>query len=147
MHSHHYLALLTKLAEDMGDIGGPQIMMDVVEESMRPLFDEYFQKHSLTTTQEKGAVGTDCYSAYGLGKIILSGNETGGEVRLVSSHIDEGWIRKWGNHDKPVNYFTRGFIAAMFGATFSKPLKSYVVTEETSIATGNQEGLFKVTLA
>ena len=49
MHSHHYLALITKLAEDLSDIGGPQLLKDVVEESMWVVFNDYIAKNGLTT--------------------------------------------------------------------------------------------------
>lgn len=144
MHSHHYLSLITKLAEDMGDLGGPQILKDVVEESMRTIFDDYIQKNGISSAQDRCNVGREYYSVFGLGKMVITGDENGGEVRLVNSHLDQGWVMKWGQKDKPLNYFTCGYIAAMFGAAFNRPLKSYSVTEEASIAMGEPEGRFIV---
>lgn len=147
MHSHHYLALITKLVEDMADFDGPQILADSVEESMRTLFDDYIAKNNLTSPQDKCNVGREYFSVFGLGKMIVSGSENGGEVRLTYSHIDEGWIRKWGNNGKPINHFACGYIAAMFGAAFDKPIKSYSVTETTSIAVGEPESKFIVKIS
>lgn len=147
MHSHHYLALITKLVEDMSDIGAPQILTDTVEETMRAIFDDYIVKNKLTSPQDKCNVGREYFSVFGLGKMIVSGNENGGEVRLTHSHIDEGWVKKWDKHNKPVNHFTCGYIAAMFGAAFDKPLKSYIVTEVNSIAVGDTESKFNVKTA
>jgi hypothetical protein len=144
MHSHHYLALITKMAEDLGDIGGTGILRDVVEETMRAVFDDYIQKNGLTSAQDKCNVGREYYSVFGLGKMVITGDEQGGEVRLVRSHLDEGWVMKWGTTGNPINHFTCGYIAAMFGAAFSKPLKSYAVTEAASIAVGDTEGKFIV---
>lgn len=144
MHSHHYLSLITKLAEDLGDLGGTRILMDVVEETMRAVFDDYIRKNGINTAQERCNVGREYYSVFGLGKMVITGDENGGEVRLVNSHLDQGWVMKWGRNDKPLNYFTCGYIAAMFGAAFSRPLKSYAVTEEASIAMGEPEGRFTV---
>jgi predicted hydrocarbon binding protein len=79
--------------------------------------------------------------------MIVTGNENCGEVRLIRSHIDEGWASKWGLHSKPINYFTCGYISAVFGAAFDKPLKSYVVTETASMASGEAEGKFIVKLS
>jgi hypothetical protein len=147
MHSHHYLALITKLVEDMTDFGGPQILKDSVEESMRTIFDDYIKNNNLTSPQDKCNVGREYFSVFGLGKMIVTGNENGGEVRLVRSHIDEGWVKKWGKNNKPINYFSCGYIAAMFGAAFDKPLNSYSVTENSSIAVGDSENLFNVKIA
>ena len=147
MHSHHYLALITKLAEDMGEFGGPQILRDVVEDSMRTIFDDYIQKNGLTSPMDKCNIGREYYSVFGLGKMVVSGSESGGEVRLVHSHIDEGWVTKWGPHNIPINHFTCGYIAAVFAAAFNKPAKSYSVTETASMAGGENEGKFIVKLS
>jgi predicted hydrocarbon binding protein len=144
MHSHHYLALLTQLVENLDDINAAEILRDSVEDSMRAVFEEYIEKNGLTSAQDRCNVGREYYSAFGLGKMVISGDENGGEVRLVRSHVDEGWIKKWGTHSKPINHFTCGYVAAMFAAAFKKPAKSYQVTEVASIATGDSEGRFVV---
>lgn len=145
MHSHHYLALITKLVENLSDIGGPQLLRDVVEESMWTVLNDYVQKNDLTTPLQRCNVGREYYSVYGLGKLKVGGTEKGGEVCLVRSHIDEGWIQKWGHHTKPINHFTCGYIAAMFAVAFDKPVKSYTVTETESMAVTGTEGTFIVT--
>ncbi|MGB9080040.1 MAG: hypothetical protein WCD00_01995 [Desulfuromonadaceae bacterium] len=147
MHSHHYLALITKLAEEFGDIGGPQLLMDVVEESMWAVLDDYVRKNGQTTPLQRCTVGREYYSVYGLGKMKVAGTEKGGEVCLIRSHIDEGWIKKWGAHSKPINHFTCGYIAALFAVTFNKPVKSYTVIETKSMAATGTEGTFIVTLS
>jgi len=147
MHSHHYLALITKLAEDLDDIGGAQILRDVVEETMWAIFDDYIQKNGLTSPLDRCNVGREYYSIFGLGKMVVTGSESGGEVRLIRSHIDEGWIMKWGPHSKPINHLTCGYIAAVFAAAFNKPVKSYNVTEAVSMAGGDAEGKFIVRLS
>jgi predicted hydrocarbon binding protein len=96
---------------------------------------------------DKCNVGREYYSVFGLGKMVVTGSENGGEVRLVRSHIDEGWVMKWGPNSKPINYFTCGFIAAVFCAAFNKPPRSYTVTEASSMAGGESEGKFIVKLS
>lgn len=147
MHSHHYLALITKLVEDLGDIGGPQLLKDVVEESMWAVLDDYVQKNGVSTPLHRCTVGREYYSVYGLGKMKVAGTESGGEVCLIRSHVDEGWIRKWGQHTKPINHFTCGYIAAMFAVAFNKPVRSYTVTETESMAVTGTEGTFTVSLS
>lgn len=142
MHSHHYLALITKLAEDLDDINGPQILADTVEDSMRAIFEDYFQKHAISDPQQKAKVCTGYFSTFGLGKMTLGGNEQCGEVKLSHSHLDEGWVMKWGKHHKPINHFTRGYVAAVFAAVFNRPPRSYAVTETSSMATGEDQSVF-----
>jgi hypothetical protein len=147
MHSHHYLALITKLAEDMGDLGGPRLLRDVVEESMWTVLNDYVTRNGLSTPLQRCTAGREYYSVYGLGKMKVGGTVSGGEVCLVRSHIDEGWIDKWGRHNKPVNHFTCGYIAALFAVAFNKPAGSYTVVETESMAVNGIEGTFIVTLS
>jgi hypothetical protein len=142
MHSHHYLALITKLAEDLDDIGGPQILADTVENSMFAIFEDYFQKNNIGSPEEKAEICTEYFSVFGLGKMTLGRDDAGGEARLSRSHIDEGWLKKWGEHSKPINHFTRGYVAAAFAAIFNRPPRSFSVTEEASMVTGENQGVF-----
>ena len=41
MHCHHYITLLSKLARDFDDFGGVQILRESVEDSVRPMIDDY----------------------------------------------------------------------------------------------------------
>ncbi len=75
----------------------------------------------------------------GLGLMAASGTAAGGEVKLKHTHVDEGWIKKWGPHNKPINHVTCGFVAAMFAAAFARPARSYHVTETASIVMGAAE--------
>lgn len=144
MHSHHYLALITSLVESLGEVGGTQILVEVVEESMREIFDDYIGRHAVASAGERLAVGAQYYSVFGLGQLEFAGDEKGGEAILTSSHLDEGWLRKWGGRDLPVNHFTCGYIAAAFAAAFERPAGSYQVREEASIVAGAPEGRFIV---
>ena len=147
MHSHHYLALITKLAEDLADVNGPQILADTVEDTMRVLLEDYFQKNGITDSKDKGMVGTEYFSTFGLGKMTISGNDQSGEARLIHSHIDEGWLQKWGPHHKPINHFTRGYVAAMFGVIFNRAPRSFSVTETAGMVTGEEQSVFIVKAA
>lgn len=145
MHCHHYMSLLTKLAEDFGDVGGTDILRQSVEDSVRPLIDDYLQSHSMGSPEEKLNVGKEFYAIMGMGKMEVTGNEQGGEVTLSKSHVDQGWINKWGNLDKAINHWTRGYIEAMFASAFGKPARSYNAEEVMSIVKGDDISKFTVT--
>lgn len=146
MHCHHYMALATQLAEQFADIGAPEIMAGAVEDSVRPMFDDYFLKNGVATVAEKMAVAMEYYSVIGMGKMTAKGNEQAGEVLLSSSHVDKGWEIKWGKRDTPMNYWTRGYIAAMFAATFGKPARSYKAEEVEALIAGAPQSKFIVRL-
>lgn len=143
LHCHHYMSLTTKLAMDFDNIGGTRILAESTEDSIRPIIEDYIRKHQVPEN-DRLAVGAEFYSAMGLGKMEISGDAASGKVTLQRSHVDSGWQKKWGNNDKPVNHFTRGYIAAVFGASFDKPARSYTVTENTGMVTGAGTSTFTV---
>ncbi|MDJ0828473.1 MAG: hypothetical protein QNI92_01405 [Desulfobacterales bacterium] len=146
LHCHHYMSLLTKLAEDYEDVGGPDILCESVEDSIRPMLDDYFQKHNVGTPEEKLKVGQEYYSVMGMGQMEVMGDEQGGEVVLQRSHVDQGWQKKWGgNIGKPINHWTRGYVAAMFAAAFNRPPRSYQAEEIASIIKGDDTSKFTIT--
>jgi hypothetical protein len=144
LHCHHYLCLTTKLALDFDDLGGTRILKEVAEDTMRPLFDDYIRKNGVDSFAERILVGIEYYAVMGLGKMKVSANEQGGKVQLVRSHVDQGWLTKWGKSEAHVNYFTCGYIAAMFAAAVDKPARSVSVTETESIATGSDSSILQV---
>lgn len=76
-------------------------------------------------------------------RITCAGAESG-EVELDHSHVDEGWINKWGKHDQPVNYIGAGYIAGVFAALFDQPNQTYTASETQSIVSGAERSLFTV---
>ena len=144
LHCHHYMALTTKLTEDFADIGAAEVLREATEDSIRQVLDSYFVEHDITSPEERLSVGAEYYAFMGLGSMEVSGTENSGEVTLKHSHVDEGWIKKWGEHDKPVNQVGCGFVAAMFAAAFSKPKRSYNVEETASIVMGAPESVLVV---
>ncbi len=146
LHCHHYMALTTKMAEDFADIGAVAILAESAEDAMRPLFDNYCTENGVNDATARLKVGEEFYPVMGLGLMQVQGDENGGEVTLSRSHVDAGWQKKWGNADRPINHFTCGYVAAMFGAAFNKPARSYKVTELSSLAKGDPQSCFVITL-
>lgn len=147
LHCHHYLCLTTKLAKDFSDLGGIKILIETTEDTIRPLFDDYITKNNISSFNDKIKVGVGYYSLMGLGKMNVSGNEKGGIVELIRSHVDQGWLKKWGKSDEHVNHFSCGYVAAMFSAATNKPARSFSVVEKNSIATGSETSILEVEIA
>lgn len=145
LHCHHYMTLLTKAAMENKDIGGINILVESAEDSVRPLFDDYIKKHKISDASAKLNVGAEYYSVMGMGKMTVKGDAKGGEVELNRSHVDQGWLMKFGKSDTAVNHFTRGYIAAVFGAAFGTEPRNYSVTEVASIVKGDPTSKFIVT--
>lgn len=144
LHCHHYMCLTSKLAEDFADIGGVRALVEATEDSFRPVFDSYFNEKSVSDPNERLNLGAEYYTFMGLGVMKVSGTAEVGEAKLAHSHVDEGWIQKFGTNDKPINHMTCGYVAALFAAAFNKPARSYNVTETSSIVTGASESVLAV---
>jgi len=145
LHCHHYMSLTTKLAEDFDAIGGTRILAETAEDTIRPILDNYAKTHAIAAGDARLKMAAEFFSVMGMGKMEASGTAGSGNVTLTRSHVDQGWVKKWGNHTKPINHFTRGFIAAMFAAAYDKPARSYTVSETDAIVTGKPAGSFTVT--
>jgi hypothetical protein len=142
LHCHHYSTLYSQLAIDAGET---ELLVDVAEESFYKLINDYFTVNKITDLEERIELGCQYYGAVGLGKMSVNflGNDSG-EVELEYSHLDSGWIRKWGRYDRPVNYIASGFINGMFSAILDKPIKTFRTNEIKSIVMGEKSSLFNV---
>lgn len=141
-HCHHYSTLYTQLAIDAGEA---ELLADVAENSFYKMLSSYFVNNNITDFNNKIDLACKYYSAIGLGKMKVNYiAEYSGQVELEYSHLDTGWIKKWGNHDQPVNYISSGFISAMFSLLNNKAKNTYHTYEEKSIVMGDKTSIFKV---
>lgn len=144
LHCHHYSTLYTQLALDANEA---ELLKECARDSFRSILDSYFKENpQISTIQDKIDIAVQYYSLLGLGKMKVKYlGDYSGEVELISSHVDSGWIKKWGTYDKPVNYITAGFIEAMFESILNLPSGTFLANEVQSIVMGNSISLFKIT--
>jgi len=141
-HCHHYSCLYTQLAMDARET---ELLMKVSEETFYRVLIDYLCNHNIKTIGEKIDICCQYYSALGLGNIEVTYlGEYSGEVICSSSHIDSGWMKKWGTYDRPVNYITAGYISALFAAVTEHPVGTYRTSEVESIVMGAEKSVFKV---
>jgi len=145
LHCHHYATLYTQLALDCSMLDAKTLLAECSEEVWEAFLSNYFKTNGIASLGDRIAIGEQTYAAAGLGKMRVThaGTESG-EVTLEHSHVDEGWIKKWGKHDAPVNLIGAGFIAGLFAALFGKPVRSFVAVETQSIVSGASCSRFSV---
>jgi len=142
LHCHHYATLYTQLAMDAKETA---LLAAVVEDTFFKVLKNYFEKNQIKGLQEKIVLACQYFSAVGLGKMeIVFAGDFSGQVRMLNSHVDDGWLKKWGKFDRPINYIGCGYIAALFSLVFDLPVRSFSVIERKSIVMGEQESLFNV---
>src|SRR5512136_834682 len=94
LHCHHYAALYAQLALDSQKT---DLLAESAEEAFYEILTAYFQEHNLTAIEARVDIACQYYATVGLGKMQVSylGDDSG-RVELLSSHVDSGWIKKWG---------------------------------------------------
>ncbi len=145
LHCHHYATLYTRLADDCGMLDGKKLLVDVAEDCFYELLTKYYAAHNIESIDDRFSIAEQYYAAAGLGQmeVLCAGTESG-EVKLLHSHLDEGWINKWEKRDTPVNFMTCGYIAAIFSAAFDRPTRTFSVLEKESIISGAEHSLFDI---
>jgi hypothetical protein len=145
LHCHHYATLYTQLAMDCSLLDAKALLAECSEDAWYGFLDNYYKTNGIAALADRIAIGEQIYAAAGLGKLrVTCAGSDSGEVSLDHSHVDEGWIKKWGKCDKPVNLIGAGFIAGLFAAMFGKPTRSYVAIETQSIVSGASCSRFDV---
>jgi predicted hydrocarbon binding protein len=144
-HCHHYSTLYTQLAEDADFIDGKKILFDVSEENFYKVLKEYYQQNDIKEIEDQIKIAEDYWAFVGMGNLKITAlGDAVGFAEMKYSHLDSGWIKKWGNSSKPVNHVTRGFLAAVWSLINDELLKSYDVIEIDSIAMGSEKSTFQI---
>lgn len=140
-HCHHYTTLYTQIAIDAGET---TLLMETAEDAFYPIFKDLFARNAATDLAHRVELARQYYSAIGLGVLEIGflGNDS---AQIVSphSHLEQGWIKKWGKYDKAVNYIGAGYVSAMLAAVLNQPLRSFVTSEVSSIVMGDEKTIFK----
>jgi len=145
LHCHHYATLYTQLAMDCSMLDAKALLSECAEDAWEGFLSRYYTNNGIATLADRIAIGEQAFAAAGLGKMrVTCAGAYSGEVTLDHSHVDEGWIRKWGKSEQPVNLIGAGFIAGLFDALFGKPARSFTAIETQSIVSGAPCSRFSV---
>jgi hypothetical protein len=139
LHCHHYSTLYTQLAEDCGMLDGRRLLFECAEDAFLEVLASYYRAKGIGKVADRIEIAQQYFAAMGLGSMsVIYAGPDAGLVHLTRSHVDEGWIKKWGKRAEPVNYIGRGYVAALFSAVFGRSARSYTVSEGKSIVSGEE---------
>lgn len=145
MHCHHYSAIFTKLALATPALNGAGNLFDAMEETAYLTLRRYFTVEEVTATAERRQIAEEYFQLAGLGLVALDLSVAGGHASMRHSHVDEGWIKKWGQHPRPVNLIGQGYLAGAAAALFDQVIGSYAVKETQSLVMGAPRSEFRIT--
>jgi hypothetical protein len=94
------------------------------------------------------ALVEDYWKACGMGLLCIERiGQTSAAARMDHSHVDEGWLKKWGARQKPVNFIGQGYLKAAVAAINGLSPDRYVVEETASLVAGAPASRFNIVLA
>ncbi|MBD3404296.1 hypothetical protein GF420_15510 [candidate division GN15 bacterium] len=147
LHCHHYATLFTQLATDAEQLGGPAHLVEAAAEAFYRVLSEYLESHEVHERADRIAVVEQYFAFAGLGTIRFEIGPRTASMVLPHSHIDEGWIERWGVRDKRVNYIGEGYVKAAIAAVLDLADWHHVAVEETaSIVCGASASTFVASL-
>jgi len=137
LHCHHYATLYSQLADDAEFADGRAMLQHCAEIAFHPVLTRLLADRQLTELEDRVAAMEEFFRYTGLGTLEVEQlGPTAAVLRMDHSHVDEGWIKKWGKREKPVNFIGQGYIAAALAALHCLPAESFKVTETESIVAG-----------
>ncbi|MGD8564530.1 MAG: hypothetical protein PVG03_18460 [Desulfarculaceae bacterium] len=147
LHCHHYATLYTQLADDAKDFNGKALFIQAAEDIFFDVLDKYYQEHGVESINDKLSIAKEYWQIVGMGLIEFKAvGPFAVTAEMDYSHVDEGWLKKWGSRPEPVNFFTCGFVAAVAALTTGRQPRSFEVNEVKSLVAGDDKSVFKAVL-
>ena len=148
LHCHHYASLYCQLADDAEQFNGRQLLRRASELAFLPVLKKYFAEHQVADCGERVALAEEYWKSMGFGTLKFDWvGELSSAAHMDHSHVDEGWIKKWGTREKPVNFIGQGYLSAAMAAIYDLPAGSYTVYETESIVSGAAASRFSLVRA
>lgn len=141
-HCHHYINYLQRSILDADYIDSPRFMIGAAADSVYLQLQNTCQGLSL---DEGKAMAESIYPTFGYGLIDLSAlTSEGGVLTTYKSFFSKTWQLKFGAANRPVDYYTRGYLAAAYATLYQIPLNEVVVTQSRCMACGDEFNQFEI---
>ncbi len=133
-HCHHYVNYLQRSILDATYIDSRRFLIGSAADAA------YHQLSNvclgLDVAQSK-QMAESMYKAFGYGLIDLSGmNETGVTLNTYKSFFSKTWLIKFEKSDKPVDYYTTGYLAGAYAVIYQKNLSDIHAEQTACMASG-----------
>lgn len=141
-HCHHYLTNLQRTILDADYIDSRPFLIGSAADAV------YNQLSNLCeglNESDSKQMASEVYKAFGYGLINLESlDQNGGTVSTTKSFFSKSWDMKFGKSEKPVDYYTAGFLAAAYAVIFDKDLGRVHVEQSACMACGDEANRFEI---
>ena len=97
LHCHHYASLYCQLADDAEEFNGKELLQRASEMSFWEVLSKYFEEHDVSDLDDRIALVEEYWKTSGFGTLKLDHvGDLSAAAHMDHSHVDEGWIKKWG---------------------------------------------------
>ncbi|MEQ8353134.1 MAG: hypothetical protein RH862_16775 [Leptospiraceae bacterium] len=146
-HCNHYNLFLQRTIEDVSEYVDVETILRVGGVvAVHSMLHVLFRNHAeLRNPVDRLKAAEGIYTQLGFGLLGFdSVSENGGTVQSPLTHYSHGWKEKWGKRDKPVDYFTCGFIQAAMAAAYYKAPGHFIVHQSKCLSMGDNENEFQI---
>ncbi|RME91775.1 MAG: hypothetical protein D6767_04505 [Candidatus Hydrogenedentota bacterium] len=144
-HCNHYNLFLQRTIEDTGEyIDAETILVDGAVSCTYSMLNRLFEKNpKYRDPKIRLEIASAIYSQLGFGLLpIHELTEDGGVVHTKITHYSYGWLKKWGKRDKPVDYFTRGYLIAALAQAYFLPPGAFSCKQTKCLSMGDEQNEF-----
>lgn len=147
-HCSYFNLYLQRTVEDAREyIPAEEILADGAEMAVYAMLKRLFEVNAdFKTPEERFEVIAGIYKLNGFGLLpnLSDLKPDGGTVRTSVTHYSVAWKSIWGERQKPVDYFTCGFLRAAASIVFDKPAGTYDCVQTKCLTLGDSENVFEV---
>ena len=143
-HCHHYINYLQRSILDADYIESEPFLIGSAAHAVYNQLSRLCVHHN---EMDAKALAEQMYKTFGYGLIDLTDMTNQGlEMKTYKSFFSKTWPLKFGKASKPIDYYTRGYLAAAFSVIYNVPLKDIHVKQTQCMACGDDYNQFSITL-
>ncbi|WP_127471388.1 hypothetical protein [Thiomicrorhabdus aquaedulcis] len=144
-HCHHYINYLQRSILDAHYIDSEPFLIGSAADAV---YHQLTQLCAGLDENQSKQMAQDVYKAFGYGLIDLSTlNAEGIELITYKSFFSKTWLMKFGKAIKPVDYYTRGYLAAVYAVIYQVPLAQVTAQQTMCMACGDAFNTHKISRA
>ncbi len=143
-HCHHYLNYLQRSILDADYIDSRPFIVGAAADAVYQQLSELCRGMSVEDAKK---MASEVYKTFGYGLIDLTPlTQDGASIGTYKSFYSKTWLMKFGKSNKPVDYFTTGYIAAAFAVIYGHPLSAVNAVQVSCMACGDSSNLYIIQL-